>query len=117
MMASSSTFRFAFVFTAMLSSPNTGMQPPLGSVGTSQPAAPAISSGTHIDPSSMQRAYAALGLPYGNQPAAQTQVAGQQSTQTQQQQLRNMAALGILFIYFNLNGSALFIINFISPSY
>lgn len=81
----------------MLSSPNAGMQAPLGPVGTSQPAAPAISSGTHIDPSSMQRAYAALGLPYGNQPAAQTQVAGQQPTQTQQQQMRSMTALGINF--------------------
>lgn len=79
----------------MLSSPNTGMQAPLGPVGTSQPTAP-ISSGTHIDPSSMQRAYAALGLPYGNQPGAQTQVAGQQPTQTQQQ-MRSMPALGINF--------------------
>lgn len=81
----------------MLSSPNTGMQAPLGPVGTSQPAAPAISSGTHIDPSSMQRAYAALGLPYGNQPAPQTQVTGQQPAQTQQQQMRSMTALGINF--------------------
>uniref|UniRef100_A0A672NDS8 histone acetyltransferase n=1 Tax=Sinocyclocheilus grahami TaxID=75366 RepID=A0A672NDS8_SINGR len=81
----------------MLSSPNTGMQAPLGPVGTSQPTTPAISSGTHIDPSSMQRAYAALGLPYGNQPAAQTQVAGQQPTQTQQQQMRSMPALGSNF--------------------
>uniref|UniRef100_A0A671RRL1 histone acetyltransferase n=1 Tax=Sinocyclocheilus anshuiensis TaxID=1608454 RepID=A0A671RRL1_9TELE len=84
----------------MLSSPNTGMQAPLGPVGTSQPAAPAINSGTHIDPSSMQRAYAALGLPYGNQPAAQTQGTGQQPTQTQQQ-MRSMPALGITF---NLQG-------------
>lgn len=82
------------LFAAMLSSPTTGMQAPLGPVGTSQPAATAISSGTHIDPSSMQRAYAALGLPYGNQPAAQTQVAGQQ---TQQQQMRSMPTLGINF--------------------
>lgn len=80
------------LFAAMLSSPNTGMQAPLGPVGTSQPASPAISSGTHIDPSSMQRAYAALGLPYGNQPAVQTQVAGQQN-----QQMRSMPALGINF--------------------
>ncbi|XP_051570050.1 CREB-binding protein-like isoform X2 [Myxocyprinus asiaticus] len=77
----------------MLNSPNTGMQAPLGPVGTSQPAVPTISSGTHIDPSSMQRAYAALGLPYGNPSAAQTQVAGQQPTQTQQQ-LRTLNALG-----------------------
>ncbi|XP_073721148.1 histone lysine acetyltransferase CREBBP-like isoform X2 [Misgurnus anguillicaudatus] len=72
----------------MMSSPNAGMPASLGPVGTSQPSTPAISSGTHIDPSSMQRAYAALGLPYGNQPASQTQVGGQQSTQTQQ--MRNM---------------------------
>ncbi|XP_056608179.1 CREB-binding protein-like isoform X1 [Triplophysa dalaica] len=86
----------------MLSSPNSGMQSSLGPVGTSQPAAPAMSSGTHIDPSSMQRAYAALGLPYGNQPAAQTQVAGQQSTQ----QLRTMAALGTNQMNMGGNGLA-----------
>lgn len=83
------------LFAAMLNSPTTGMQASLGPVGTSQPAAPTISSSTHIDPSSMQRAYAALGLPYGNQPAAQ--IAGQQPTQTQQQQMRSMPALGINF--------------------
>uniref|UniRef100_A0A8C1CNQ9 histone acetyltransferase n=1 Tax=Cyprinus carpio carpio TaxID=630221 RepID=A0A8C1CNQ9_CYPCA len=90
----------------MLSSPNTGMQAPLGPVGTNQPAAPAISSGTHIDPSSMQRAYAALGLPYGNQPGAQTQVAGQQPTQTQQQQMRSMSALGTNQMNIGGNGMA-----------
>uniref|UniRef100_A0A9J7YS57 histone acetyltransferase n=1 Tax=Cyprinus carpio carpio TaxID=630221 RepID=A0A9J7YS57_CYPCA len=87
-------------------SPNTGMQAPLGPVGTNQPAAPAISSGTHIDPSSMQRAYAALGLPYGNQPGAQTQVAGQQPTQTQQQQMRSMSALGTNQMNIGGNGMA-----------
>uniref|UniRef100_A0A671RS28 histone acetyltransferase n=1 Tax=Sinocyclocheilus anshuiensis TaxID=1608454 RepID=A0A671RS28_9TELE len=90
---------------AMLSSPNTGMQAPLGPVGTSQPAAPAINSGTHIDPSSMQRAYAALGLPYGNQPAAQTQGTGQQPTQTQQQ-MRSMPALGTNQMNIGGNGMA-----------
>uniref|UniRef100_A0A673N7X2 histone acetyltransferase n=1 Tax=Sinocyclocheilus rhinocerous TaxID=307959 RepID=A0A673N7X2_9TELE len=89
----------------MLSSPNTGMQAPLGPVGTSQPAVPAISSGTHIDPSSMQRAYAALGLPYGNQPAAQTQGTGQQPTQTQQQ-MRSMPALGTNQMNIGGNGMA-----------
>uniref|UniRef100_A0A673NBL9 histone acetyltransferase n=1 Tax=Sinocyclocheilus rhinocerous TaxID=307959 RepID=A0A673NBL9_9TELE len=86
-------------------SPNTGMQAPLGPVGTSQPAVPAISSGTHIDPSSMQRAYAALGLPYGNQPAAQTQGTGQQPTQTQQQ-MRSMPALGTNQMNIGGNGMA-----------
>uniref|UniRef100_A0A667Z649 histone acetyltransferase n=1 Tax=Myripristis murdjan TaxID=586833 RepID=A0A667Z649_9TELE len=51
-------------------------------VGPGQSTAPAINSAaTHIDPSSMQRAYAALGLPYGNQSPAQGQNQGQGPTQ------------------------------------
>ncbi|MCJ8739495.1 hypothetical protein PDJAM_G00047830 [Pangasius djambal] len=77
---------------------NAGMQASMGTVGTSQPSAPNISNTTNIDPSSMQRAYAALGLPYGNQSATQTQaqVLGHQTLQTQplQQQLRPMNTLG-----------------------
>uniref|UniRef100_A0AAQ5ZVZ8 histone acetyltransferase n=1 Tax=Amphiprion ocellaris TaxID=80972 RepID=A0AAQ5ZVZ8_AMPOC len=55
------------------------------------------SATTHIDPSSMQRAYAALGLPYGKQSTAQVQGQGpaQQNPQgPQHQQLRTMNQLG-----------------------
>ncbi|MEQ2159715.1 hypothetical protein GOODEAATRI_025937 [Goodea atripinnis] len=52
----------------MLSSPGAGLQNAISTVGPGQPSATAINSApTHIDPSSMQRAYAALGLPYGDQ--------------------------------------------------
>lgn len=78
----------------MLGSPGANLQNAIGTVGASQPSAPAINSATtHIDPSSMQRAYAALGLPYGNQSPAQNQGPAQQNTQGHQQ-LRNMNALG-----------------------
>uniref|UniRef100_A0A672QN56 histone acetyltransferase n=1 Tax=Sinocyclocheilus grahami TaxID=75366 RepID=A0A672QN56_SINGR len=61
---------------------------PIGTVGTGQQTAPALPSSTPIDPSSMQRAYAALGLPYSNQTPTQT-------PQTQhQQQMRSINALG-----------------------
>uniref|UniRef100_A0A8C1SHB8 histone acetyltransferase n=1 Tax=Cyprinus carpio TaxID=7962 RepID=A0A8C1SHB8_CYPCA len=72
----------------MLSPPNTGLQSPIGTVGTGPQTAPAIPSSTPIDPSSMQRAYAALGLPYSNQTPtqaqspAQTQGPGQPTAQT-----------------------------------
>lgn len=88
----------------MLSSPNAGLPTSIGSVGTGQQTAPTLNSSTPIDPSSMQRAYAALGLPYSSQTPtqaqspAQTQGAGQptaQTTQTQhQQQMRPLNALG-----------------------
>ncbi|XP_028310158.1 CREB binding protein b isoform X2 [Gouania willdenowi] len=83
----------------MLSSPGTGLQNAINTVGPGQPSATAINSAaTHIDPSSMQRAYAALGLPYGNQssPAqAQGQGLAQQNAQgPQHQQLRGMNQLG-----------------------
>uniref|UniRef100_A0A673JEE7 histone acetyltransferase n=1 Tax=Sinocyclocheilus rhinocerous TaxID=307959 RepID=A0A673JEE7_9TELE len=68
--------------------PNVGLQSPIGTVGTGQQTAPALTSSTPIDPSSMQRAYAALGLPYSNQTPTQT-------PQTQhQQQMRSINALG-----------------------
>lgn len=78
----------------MLGSPGAGLQNAISTVGPGQPSATAINSGaTHIDPSSMQRAYAALGLPYGNQASAQGP--GQQGPQgPQHQQLRNMNPLG-----------------------
>lgn len=82
---------------AMLSSPGAALQNAISTVGPGQPSATAINSApTHIDPSSMQRAYAALGLPYGNQSPAQVQGQGpaQQNPQGHQQ-LRNINTLGI----------------------
>lgn len=84
----------------MLSSPGAGLQNAISTVGPGQPTATAINSAaTHIDPSSMQRAYAALGLPYGNHSPAQVQGPGQGPAQQnpqgpQHQQLRNMNPLG-----------------------
>uniref|UniRef100_A0AAQ5Z9X6 histone acetyltransferase n=1 Tax=Amphiprion ocellaris TaxID=80972 RepID=A0AAQ5Z9X6_AMPOC len=61
----------------MLSSPGAGLQNAINTVGPGQPSTTAINSATtHIDPSSMQRAYAALGLPYGKQSTAQVQGQG-----------------------------------------
>lgn len=84
--------------SALLGSPGPGLQNPVNTVGPGQPTPTAISSAaTHIDPSSMQRAYAALGLPYGNQSPAQVQGQGlgQQKLQgPQHQQLQNMNPLG-----------------------
>uniref|UniRef100_A0AAQ5Z585 histone acetyltransferase n=1 Tax=Amphiprion ocellaris TaxID=80972 RepID=A0AAQ5Z585_AMPOC len=57
----------------MLSSPSTGLQNPMSSVGVGQPSAPTINTSAPIDPSSMQRAYAALGLPYSSQATGQAQ--------------------------------------------
>lgn len=81
----------------MLSSPGASLQNAISTVGPGQPSATAINSApTHIDPSSMQRAYAALGLPYGNHSPAQVQGQGpaQQNPQAHQQ-LRNMNPLGM----------------------
>lgn len=64
----------------------------MAAVGVGQQSAPTINSSTPIDPSSMQRAYAALGLPYSSQATAQgqsqqsPQPAGPQNSQAQQQQ-------------------------------
>lgn len=79
----------------MLTSPNAGLQNAIGPVGSGQNAAPALNAPAPIDPSSMKRAYAALGLPYSNQSPAQTQTPPAQPTQTQhQQQMRPLNALG-----------------------
>ncbi|XP_029951140.1 CREB-binding protein isoform X4 [Salarias fasciatus] len=91
----------------MLSSPNAALQNPMSSVGVGQPSAPTINTSAPIDPSSMQRAYAALGLPYSSQATGQAQTqqaqgpgqaAGAQNAQAQQQQLqqqmRPLNALG-----------------------
>ncbi|KAF1394948.1 hypothetical protein PFLUV_G00006420 [Perca fluviatilis] len=84
----------------MLSSPNTGLQNPMSSVGVGQPSAPTINTSAPIDPSSMQRAYEALGLPYSSQTTRQArgapgQTAGAQNAQQQQlpQQMRPINAL------------------------
>ncbi|XP_009977030.1 PREDICTED: CREB-binding protein [Tauraco erythrolophus] len=81
----------------LLGSPAGGIQNSIGSVGTGQQNTPSLSNPNPIDPSSMQRAYAALGLPYGNQPPTQLQpqVQGQQPAQPQaHQQMRTINALG-----------------------
>uniref|UniRef100_A0A8D2ZK14 histone acetyltransferase n=1 Tax=Scophthalmus maximus TaxID=52904 RepID=A0A8D2ZK14_SCOMX len=87
----------------MLSSPNAGLPNPMSSVGVGQPSAPTINTSTPIDPSSMQRAYAALGLPYSSQATGQAQqavgTAGAPNAQAQQQQqlsqqMRPINALG-----------------------
>ncbi|XP_061536690.1 CREB-binding protein isoform X2 [Phycodurus eques] len=90
----------------MLSSPNTSLQNSMSTIGVGQSSAPTINTSTPIDPSSMQRAYAALGLPYGSQATGQTQSqqgsgpgqpTGAQNVQAQQQlpqQMRSINALG-----------------------
>uniref|UniRef100_A0A672TRE7 histone acetyltransferase n=1 Tax=Strigops habroptila TaxID=2489341 RepID=A0A672TRE7_STRHB len=92
----------------LLGSPAGGIQNSIGSVGTGQQNTPSLSNPNPIDPSSMQRAYAALGLPYGNQPQTQLQpqVQGQQPAQPQaHQQMRTINASNIqpnsAFLYCN----------------
>lgn len=98
-------FFLSLLSAAKLSSPTAGLQNPMSAVG--QPTAPTINSSTPIDPSSMQRAYAALGLPYSSQATAQGQSqqsnpgqgqpAGPQNAQAQQQlqqQMRPINSLG-----------------------
>ncbi|KAM4697951.1 CREB-binding protein isoform 3-T3 [Rhinophrynus dorsalis] len=75
----------------LVGSPSSGVQNPIGTVGGGQQTTPSLSSPNPIDASSMQRAYAALGLPYGNQ----SQGPGQQPAQTQvHPQIRNISSLG-----------------------
>lgn len=86
-----------FVVLAILGSPASGIQNTIGSVGAGQQNATSLSNPNPIDPSSMQRAYAALGLPYMNQPQTQLQpqVPGQQAAQPPaHQQMRTLNALG-----------------------
>lgn len=86
-----------FVVLAILGSPASGIQNTIGSVGAGQQNATSLSNPNPIDPSSMQRAYAALGLPYMNQPQTQLQpqVPGQQPAQPPaHQQMRTLNALG-----------------------
>uniref|UniRef100_A0A667YQK1 histone acetyltransferase n=1 Tax=Myripristis murdjan TaxID=586833 RepID=A0A667YQK1_9TELE len=109
----------------MLNPPGPGLQNAISTVGPGQSTAPAINSAaTHIDPSSMQRAYAALGLPYGNQSPAQGQNQGQGPTQQntqgpQHQQLRNINPLAIKQSLIGINGSIalhLITVSFSRPS-
>lgn len=92
----------------MLNPASTGIPAPIG-VSSSQPSASSISGTTHIDASSMQRAYAALGLPYGNQSATQTQILSQQSSLAPQQQLRTPNSIGTNQV--NLGGGGIGIPN------
>lgn len=81
----------------ILGSPASGIPSTIGSVGTGQQNATSLSNPNPIDPSSMQRAYAALGLPYLNQPQTQLQpqVPGQQPAQPPaHQQMRTLNPLG-----------------------
>uniref|UniRef100_A0A1A8QVC8 histone acetyltransferase n=1 Tax=Nothobranchius rachovii TaxID=451742 RepID=A0A1A8QVC8_9TELE len=85
----------------MLNSPNASLQNPMSSVGMGQPSTPTINTSAPIDPSSMQRAYAALGLPYSSQATGQAtaqqapgQTAGGPNSQGQQQPPQQMRAIG-----------------------
>nr|XP_061778723.1 CREB-binding protein isoform X2 [Nerophis lumbriciformis] len=84
-----------------MSSPNAALQNPMSAVGGGQSSAPSINTSTPIDPSSMQRAYAALGLPYSSQatghaPPQQTPGSGPPTgaQNAQAQQMRTINALG-----------------------
>ncbi|KAJ7989327.1 hypothetical protein DPEC_G00303390 [Dallia pectoralis] len=96
----------------MLGSPSASLQSAISAtvgVGPSggSPGSSMNSSGTssgHIDPSSMQRAYAALGLPYGNQVPSQGGPGGQNTGQAgQHPQLRSINALGNM----NMSGAGM----------
>lgn len=75
---------------SLLGSPpvSLGTAGTVGTVGNvGQPPAPSLNPANQIDPSSIERAYAALGLPYQGsqlQTSSQTQVKGQQSGQSPQ---------------------------------
>lgn len=59
--------------TALLGTAGTGLGSSLGTVPGSQQSAPSLNPPSQIDPSSIERAYAALGLTYqGNQIQSQT---------------------------------------------
>ncbi|XP_072125314.1 CREB-binding protein [Mobula birostris] len=78
----------------LLGSLPSGLPNTVGAVGSGPQGT--SSNSNPIDPSSMQRAYAALGLPYGNQPQAQPQpqVQGQQTAQPQVHQSMRPNPLG-----------------------
>ncbi|XP_016890788.1 CREB-binding protein isoform X2 [Cynoglossus semilaevis] len=98
----------------MLSSPTAGLQNPMSSVSVGQPSASTNNTSAPIDPSSMQRAYAALGLPYSSQPTGQAQAqqapgqtAGAQNAQTQQQLSQQMRPINTLGNQMALGGAAM----------
>lgn len=63
----------SYALTALLGSAAAGLGSSLGAVPGSQPTTPNLNPPSQIDPSSIERAYAALGLTYqGNQVQAQT---------------------------------------------
>lgn len=63
----------SLVLTALLGAASAGLGSSLGTVPGGQPSAPSLNPPSQIDPSSIERAYAALGLTYqGNQIQAQT---------------------------------------------
>ncbi|XP_060705627.1 histone acetyltransferase p300-like [Hemiscyllium ocellatum] len=81
----------------LLTGAAVGLGNSLGSVGVGQQNTPSLNTTSQIDPSSIERAYAALGLTYqGNQMQPQPQVQNQQSSQASQghQSLRPMNAMG-----------------------
>ncbi len=66
-------FFSSYVLTALLGGATAGLGSSLGAVPGGQPSAPNLNPPSQIDPSSIERAYAALGLTYqGNQIQAQT---------------------------------------------
>ena len=85
----------------MLSSPGAGLQNAVNSVGPGQPNTTALNNApSHMDPSSMQKAFDALGLTYG--PQSPSQVQGQHQAQGQQnsqahQQMQNINSIGLCF--------------------
>lgn len=63
----------SYVLTALLGVSGAGLGSSLGAVPGGQPSTPNLNPPSQIDPSSIERAYAALGLTYqGNQIQAQT---------------------------------------------
>lgn len=70
-----------YVLTALLGGAAAGLGSSLGAVPGGQPSAPNLNPPSQIDPSSIERAYAALGLTYqGNQiqtPTAQSNMPNQ----------------------------------------
>lgn len=66
-------FCSCYILTALLGVTGAGLGSSLGAVPGGQPSAPNLNPPSQIDPSSIERAYAALGLTYqGNQIQVQT---------------------------------------------
>lgn len=98
---------FLNVFTALLGGAAAGLGGSLGAVTGGQPAAPNLNPPSQIDPSSIERAYAALGLTYqGNQIQTQTAQPNMSSQALQGQAgmrpLNPMSKLWFIFLCSNL---------------